>query len=377
MTWLIYKKELKESLSDRKIIFLSLIIPIFLNFAFVLFYEYIFLSPKAPEQIVVAINDVDSEVYTSLSKIENIQWLKVQDPKASSLEGESLLGVVINDPATITIVADQTSQKASHVVEQIKEQLSKYREQIVDQRLTGLGVDRNLVHPFEVVEESLRSNDDISFMMILILLPLLVTLYVCMGGLPVAIDLFSGEKEHKTMEAVLLTPVSRTKLALAKWLTVSTVGTLAGIISVLSFTIVTKLFTERMAASLNYGSRTFIILLFALIVISLLSMLSAIVVSVISLLARTYKEAQAYTAPITALVMVPYFVMVTMSPNEIPDYFYWTPFLNTFALIKELIYGITSISHLLISIFSSSIFIAVLFVILDRMIKNERWVLGK
>lgn len=388
MTWLIYKKELKESLVDRKTIFLSLIIPIFLNSAFVLFYEYMFFSPRQPEQVVVAINEtVDTNVYTMLSEMENITWLKVPDPKVAAIEGKSLLGVVVEagftehvahgESSTITILSDLTSQKASRITEEIEEHLNSYKEKIVEQRLVRQGIDPQLVAPFDLVEESLRAKDDLSLMMVLILLPMLVMLYVVMGGVPVAIDLFSGEKEHKTMEAILLTPVSRTKLVLAKWLTVGTFGMMAGIISVLSFTITTKLFTERMAASFDYGKQTLLILLFAFIAIMMLSLLSAVVIAVVSLLAKSYKEAQAYTAPITFLAMGPYFMMVTMSPNEIPAHFYWLPFINIFAMFKELLYGITSYTHLALCLLTSFMIMGLMFFILDRMIKNERWVLGK
>lgn len=388
MTWLIFKKELLESLGDRKTIFLSLIIPIFLSSAFVLFYEYVFFSSESAEQVNVAINEtVDIEVFTMLSEMESVRWLKVNDPQKSAIDGESLLGVVVGagfidnvakgEAGTITIFSDITSQKASHITEELKEHLASYKDQIVEQRLTQQGLDPQLITPFVLIEESLRAQDDIALMMVLILLPMLVMLYVVMGGLFVAIDLFSGEKEHKTMEAILLTPVNRTQLVLAKWLTVGTFGTMGGIISVLSFTITTMLFTERMASSFDYGKQTWIILIFAFIAIAVLALLSAIVIAIVSLIAKNYKEAQAYTTPISFLAMGPYFLLVTMSPNEVPGLFHWIPFINVFAMFKELLYGITSYSHLASCLLTSLMLMGALFFILDRMIKNERWVLGK
>ncbi|MEM5590929.1 ABC transporter permease subunit [Niallia circulans] len=53
------------------------------------------------------------------------------------------------------------------------------------------------------------------------------------GASPAAADLFAGEKEKKTMEALLMTPVKRSTLVISKWLTITTIGVLTGLITLL------------------------------------------------------------------------------------------------------------------------------------------------
>jgi sodium transport system permease protein len=107
-----------------------------------------------------------------------------------------------------------------------------------------------------------------------------------MGGLPAANDLFIGEKERKTMEALLMTPVNRLHLIVGKWLAIAVLSMISGIFSVITFILGVNLLTENLAKALrldqNIGFFTFSLL----VGIIFFSLLVSSVQMILSLLAK-------------------------------------------------------------------------------------------
>lgn len=97
----------------------------------------------------------------------------------------------------------------------------------------------------------------------------------------------------------------------------------------------------------------------------------------ISLMANNLKEAQNYISPITTLAMVPYFILIGVSANELSTMHFLIPFLNIYALIKQLIYGIYDTTSILLVAGSSAAFICLTFFIAYAMFMKSKWVLGK
>jgi sodium transport system permease protein len=89
------------------------------------------------------------------------------------------------------------------------------------------------------------------------------------------------------------------------------------------------------------------------------------------------KEAQNYTAPIMTIVMVPYFLLIGLSPNELQAKHFLIPFMNIFALIKQLMYGVYEVKSIIYTTGSSLALMAVCFGIAYAMFHKSKWVLGK
>lgn len=98
----------------------------------------------------------------------------------------------------------------------------------------------------------MSEGDDTSLYLISIFAQLIIVLAVLMGGLPAANDLFAGEKERKTMEALLMTPVNRLHIIIGKWLAISTLSMVSGIFSVITFIIGVNVFTENLLMHYNW-----------------------------------------------------------------------------------------------------------------------------
>ena len=240
-----------------------------------------------------------------------------------------------------------------------------------------MGVALEQITPFQTTVHSLHAGNDASLALVSMLLSIVIIFSVMLGGFPIATDLFAGEKERKTMEALLITPVSRSKLITAKWLAISTLGAAGGVFALIAFVATTSLFTEKMAEALTLGTQPVMTIASALVCVVLFSMLFAALQAMISIYAKSFKEAQNYMTPVMFIGIAPYFMLMGVSPNELDAAHFITPFMNIHAFLKELIYGIFSVQSLVLTIGSTLAYMIICFAAAVWMFRKDKWVLGR
>src|SRR5699024_1043546 len=110
------------------------------------------------------------------------------------------------------------------------------------------------------------------------------------GGLPASSDLFAGEKERKTMEALIMTPVNRIHILIGKWLTIATLGIISGLFSVITLVTFVQLFTDKLKEALNLSDNIVFFVSSLSVGIIVFALLVAALQMVLSLLAKDMKE---------------------------------------------------------------------------------------
>ncbi|WP_226669929.1 ABC transporter permease [Metabacillus litoralis] len=387
MTWQVFIKELKDSVRDRKTIFLSVLLPILFNVGLLFFLENVMMNDQV-EQVTVAVDsNSDPVVISWLQELKELEVELVEDPVKVVKDGEALVAFIAdadfinklenNQMPSIRVLADPTSTKGGTTQDLISNVLTIKKQDYIAQRLADNNIDPLTIEPFQINIESISEGDDMSLYMISIFAQLIIVLAVLMGGLPAANDLFAGEKERKTMEALLMTPVNRFHIIVGKWMTISTLSMISGIFSCITFIVGVNLFTERLADALQLDKNIGFFTVSLLVGIIFFALLISSIQMIISLLANNLKEAQNYISPITTLAMVPYFVLIGVSVTELNSTHFMIPFLNIYALIKQLIYGIYDVTSILLVVGSSIVFIIITFVVAYAMFMKSKWVLGK
>ncbi|WP_110111608.1 ABC transporter permease [Bacillus sp. CGMCC 1.16541] len=387
MIWHVYKKELKDSLRDKKTIYLSILLPILFNIGILFFFD-MYMSNQGKDNMSIAVSEqADNTVVQWIEQGENVTIEKVTNPKEAVEEGKALVAVEMDEDfmtklqnseaANITVYADPTSTKASAASDYVMTVLTMQREQVIAQRLEQLNIQNSDITPFEVNMEGLTEADDGSLYMISIFAQLVIVIGVLMGGMPAASDLFAGEKERNTMEALLMTPAKRLDLIVGKWFTIATLGMLSGLFSVVTFVVFVQYFTETLVEALNISENLLFFTGSLVVGIIVFSLLAACVFAMLSLMANTMKEAQNYISPMMTVAMIPYFLLIGTSVNELTSTHFLIPFLNIYALIKQLIYGVYDVTSILYVVGSSVVMIGITFVIAYMMFTKSRWVLGK
>lgn len=385
----VYFKEMKDSFRDRKTIFLSVIIPILFNIGLVFFMDQFLLSEDSPDQVNVSINEsADPEVMNWLENLEQIHLIMSHDPLDDVKEGDALVAVeadanftelVTNEQSPlITIYSEPTSSKGGAAVDTIMAMLTLKKNELITDRLSEANVSPAVMEPFEFAVQSTTGEEDVfSKYMISIIAQIIIVIAVLMGGLPASSDLFAGEKERKTMEALIMTPVKRIDILVGKWLTIASLGIMSGIFSVLTLVIAVQLFTVNMKEALNLSDNITFFIGSLSVGIVMFALLVAALQMILSLLADNMKEAQNYVTPITMVAMIPYFILIGVTPHELTTMHFVIPFMNIYALIKQLIYGVYDVTSILLVVGSSAVFIGIIFAIGMFMFSKSKWVLGK
>src|SRR5699024_11144532 len=126
--------------------------------------------------------------------------------------------------------------------------LAEYEQIVVAERLQQANIDPSITQAV-AVEQRETNTEDSNIQVLALLIPRILSIAIGVGAGPSAADIFAGEKEKKTMEALLMTPVNRSTLLMAKYLTISSVGVIIGVITLAVVAIEVAFFTEHLKAA--------------------------------------------------------------------------------------------------------------------------------
>ena len=387
MIWHIYKKELIDCLRDRKTIIFSVLIPILLNVGMLFFVDRM-MSNNQPDGMSIAVEKgSDTSVVEWLKEDRNLQVVESEDPLQTVEKGKASVALKVDKEFSdkilhmqspdVMIYTSPDSVESSRTKEYVTAILNKQRDGIIKERLTQLNINDQTIQPFYVKEQSFSNKDNSSLIMVAIYAPMIIALGVLGGIVPSANDIFAGEKERKTMEALLMAPIKRLHLLIGKWFTISTFGVLSGVLSTISFVLFVRYFTVTLNDALNLNNHLIAFSASLLVAITLFALLAGLILCIFSLLASSVKEAQSYTSQIVTVAILPCFLLMGKSVNEMQSNVFLIPIYNVFALMKQLLYGVYDMQSLGYTIGSLSVCIIVLFTIGYTIFTKSRWVLGK
>jgi sodium transport system permease protein len=381
----IYKKEMKDSFRDRRTLLLTVLLPIIMMTGLVLFYENM-VSDGSNETYTLAVNESFGTNEEALfTGIKNIELVKTPNPETTLGDGDAQAALILSqdfidkvqkgEVATATLIGDSFSQKSSQLMTFVTTALGNYEFIVVSERLSGQGIPENFVQPFTIVQKELTEEND-GLNLIAMLVPLILALAIGIGAGPSAADLFAGEKEKKTMEALLMTPVNRMTLLFAKWATIATIGAISGMITLVVVALEINFLTENLKRAVSFGDNVYIIIGVAILGSIVYSMFVASLLMITSIMGKTIKESQSYSTPIMMIAMFPLMITTGIGINELAFQHFAIPMMNIFTILKELSFGIVNYQHIGIMIGSNLLFIVVAFIVARIMFMKDKWVMN-
>jgi sodium transport system permease protein len=199
---------------------------------------------------------------------------------------------------------------------------------------------QNTVANFESQDEINNTlNDNINYISLSVLAPMMLILYSCMGSAGYASDMTAGEKEHGTLESLLSTGANRKMIVLGKLATASVMGVLSSVCACAGF------FVYLLPSGyLFFNLEIIFVLVIAMILNSIF--FAALNLS-IGIYSKSYKEAQTYMMPVSLICLIPSCFTYFLNINEIPFFYFSIPILNIICLMKEFLFGIINIYHIL------------------------------
>ena len=359
-TWIVFKKELMDTFRDRKTIATSILIPIliFPILTFVMGVAMQGLFDDVESHVPIAMIGEESGVADYLLKTGLVDIKLEPDPMAALKELDVFVVVEIppgfsetlqeKNMADLILHYDESSQKSTMALGTMQGLITQFQQEVVRQRLIDLGMDPGIVTAVKMESRALaegESGNPVGAMLYMMLLPLMLTMWSAVGGIPAATDLGAGEKERQTLEPLLATRASRSQILFGKYFAVVIASVMGMLASLLGFVLATVLNPSVLASGGIMPLKSALVI--AVACLGLNFTFSAFELA-ISFYARNFKEAQTYLSPVTILVMIPAYFTLYLDGKLVPESYFHIPIINTIAIIKEALARIYDPRHLLI-----------------------------
>jgi len=390
-TFTVYRKELKDSLRDRRTLISMVVVPIVI-FPLISIGMFTFVSKvvgKALEEVpkVMILSAGDSpRAIEDLKAIKGIDFIPGTPDYAQQISDKKIRAAVDipsgfdaavdHDTATtLKIYNYEGDLKSGIASDKIEKYLKDLQIQTVQKRLQARNLPPALANPFDVKKENVAPPEKVSGAMIGGFLPYFVIILCLTGAMYPAIDLTAGEKERGTIETILTSPVPRTQIVLGKFLMVLTAALVTAMLAITSMGVsfhVAKAFMAGAGGAnnpLNFTIGLKAIGAVFLMVLPLAVLFSAGLLA-IALMAKSYKEAQSYIAPLMIVVVMPA-VAGLMPGVEFNARMALIPILSTSLVCKEIVAGTYHWNYIAIIFGSTCVYASAALFVAVSLFKRE------
>lgn len=370
MIFTIFKKELIDTLRDKRTMRTMLLIPLLVfPITLTLFVNVSssFEKKASEEKLKIGVwGDLNAKYWNQLKEMPDGLGKKelknFEDSaalKRAIEQGEIQLGLIVPKNEAELAQSKKTIPliwlfDASEVGRQ--ERAESYMNVISDKaesaRLQELGVDAEKLQPLVPFYQNCASDKKMIGQLAGGFLPYIFIAFGFIGCMYPAIDLFTGEKERGTIETLLTTPVSRWQILVGKMMVVVTSGMLAASCALLGLFVSIEFLDivhNKEILDIVHGILTpsFIIAMFSLLFPLVVFFAGAMIP--IAVYAKSFKEAQSIITPLNFVMVLP--AMIGFFPGiELNAITAAIPVVNIVLSTKELISGTLSVGYYCISL---------------------------
>ncbi len=348
----VIKKELKDTLRDRKTLISAILLPA-LTLPLILLgvtaLQKSLLDKENSKELKIALIGASEQTpdYFKDSSFVLYQDIKFAAAK-DSLNADDFDALLLFEPDfSSQINSLQTAQiqfyfKSTNrmVKKRVESKLEAYNATVLNRRMNTLNLNSEWMKPLAVKPIDIASVQEQLGDTLGGFIPYIFILFCFMGCMYPALDLITGEKERGTIETLLTVPASRFKILMGKTITIALFGivaalmTLAGLVAGVNF--IQDIPQEFLSCIIDLISLKFVFMLLAMLLP--LSLFFAGILSAVVVRASSFKEAQSYVTPMSFLVIIP--AMIALMPGmDLSWSTAWVPILNVALATKEIVGG--------------------------------------
>lgn len=412
LVWTVFRKELTETLRDRRSLFMLVALPVLLYPLLLLGFSKVVRTQTAarearssvvavwgpaPADLLAAGDALDPRpgaglpadlgealVAGRLAPPMRDAPEPAADPLAeaarAAIKGDVDVVVVAwpglaerldaGDQGQVTIYHDSVDEDSRHARDRAERALEAWRAGLVRARLVDRGLPAGFARAVDVVTTNVASEDRRAGQRLGSILPFVLIVMSLMGGFYASIDLTAGEKERGTMQTLLCAPVLPTEVIAGKFLTVWAMTLLAGLANIGS--IAATLWRVVPGDPLGVGPGA---LVAAFLLFLPVSFTTSACFLAVGAFARDFKDGQNFITPVYLLLSVP--SGFTLLPGvELSAWTAFVPVLNIALLIKGLLLGDATPDLVFLTLVSSALYAALALALAARVFQREQVLLG-
>jgi len=254
---IIIKKELIDTLRDRRTLFFMVIFPVlFMPAIFGIFIKIsMSQAKKAKEKIItLALNtngnaEEFAQKLSALDDFEIITDIQADSVQSFILKDSIDVALILAEDFDAKIKAHEAGKISMYYRSTVDENITErrlrtlvddFRDELLQKRFAELNLDESIVETLDLIDVDIASDKEIISKLIGGFVPYMFVIFCFMGSMYPAIDLAAGEKERGTLETLLASPANRFQILLGKFSVVAFAGltsaalTIAGIYILIS-----------------------------------------------------------------------------------------------------------------------------------------------
>ncbi|TWT53657.1 ABC-2 family transporter protein [Rubripirellula amarantea] len=380
--WMIYAREMRDQLRDRRTLFTIAVLPILLYpLVGMLLLQIAQFTQQHPTSVcVVGTNHltegvpplVGSEAFAD-ELVENHERLEVlcyrwDDIGRIHNHGNSLedvqktttnwvrtgvFDVVLVVPpkfadpgyrnsdseASMQLLYNVASDQSMVARDRINSILTNWQAGWVRERLDQNGVDVALLSPFKLSDIDIAPESTREAAFWSKLLPFIMLVWAMTGAFYPAIDLVAGEKERGTLETLLCSPALRGEIVWGKLGAVTTFSMMTAILNAGSMLVTSSFVFKQMGVGGGtIGSPPIVPMLWLLVALVPLSSLFSALALAVAAMARSSKEGQYYLMPLM-MVTLPLVLLPMLPGTTLTGGTSLIPVTGMFLMVRSLVEG--------------------------------------
>lgn len=189
--------------------------------------------------------------------------------------------------------------------------LTRVAARIVQERLAKRNLAEALINPIELVTTNVATELETQGWLAGLMIPPILIILTITGTIYPAIDLTAGERERGTLETLMVAPVPTVDLIAGKFVVVTLIGLISAFLNLLAFGGTMYLGGLSALLTSEWNMRIPLSALpWVMLALVPLAVLFGALLLAVSSFARSFKEAQNYVMPVIMGAMLPAFISV-------------------------------------------------------------------
>jgi sodium transport system permease protein len=375
----VLQKELIEIVRDRRTMISMVVIPLLaipLMFRMMTFFAQSNEKEASTQAMSLAVpsgSGID-DIRPALEKA-GFQMIVKSDLRDAVQKKEAAAGIDETESGgvkQINVYMDRTRQASDLAYEKLSTLFDKAKTASIKVKLKDANVPESILTPFKVERVNVASEKKMSGFMLGMILSYMMVLLMFTGAMYPAIDMTAGEKERRTMEALLCSPASRLDLVMGKVLAAATAAFLTAILTLASMAYSIRFIPvpKNSPMSFKVAPDAHMFALVLLVMLPTAIMGAALMVG-IALFAKSYKEGQSYLMPV--ILIVSFSAVAGMLPGaEISPTVALIPIFNSCQIVKQIFLGEMSTPMFALVVAVNIVYAAIAFVLAASLFKKEK-----
>jgi sodium transport system permease protein len=371
---LVYAKEIRETLRDRRTLVVMVLLPLALYPLLGVGLTQWVLSreqTRGAEPSRVGLAGVPwEELEVRLRRGPGLELVPGGSP-ADVRRGALDAVVRVAGPEQLQLYVDGARDRSLLAEERLHKVLMEFSDELRRETLRSFGLPASLLQPLRTERHNLATQREVTTQVLAGVLPLIVVLMVLLGAFYPAIDLTAGEKERGTLETLFVTPASRLDLMTGKFLAVATIAAATGMLNLFSIGLTAALGFGAALRAAGLGAVPWSAAALTLVALVPCALFFAALMLAVASLARSFKEAQNLLTPIYIGCVLP--AMASQMPGlELTPLTALVPVANIALLTRDIIGGRVALPALATALVATFLYAGLALRIAARIYSSER-----